>query len=162
MEKRVVRVFIPTRNSADFVRIKNTFNFLLLLVLIGSCQPDLSDDPIPYQNFPPIEINLSLPEYVSLATDGGYIYINSGGVRGIILYRKSSNVYLAYERNCSYQPASACATVDTEITYMKDSCCGSLFNYSDGKPIGGPAWRPLQQYRTNLSGTTLTITDQVI
>jgi hypothetical protein len=144
------------------VRIINSFKLIPLIIAIGSCQPDLSDDPIPYQNFPPFEINLSNPKYISLVSDGGYMSIDDIGVRGVIIYRKTSSIYLAFERNCSYQPSSACATVDNELIYMKDSCCGSFFNYSDGKPIGGPAWRPLQQYRTTLSGTILTITDEVI
>jgi len=134
---------------------------VVILYFIVSCNQDLVDDPIPFQPFDPIVINLSLPAYVSLATDGGYVYVNDGGVRGIILYRKTSSTYLAFERNCSFQPNDACATINAQILDMKDNCCGSTFNYS-GNPTGGMAWRPLQQYKTSLSGNTLTITDTVL
>lgn len=135
---------------------------LLAALFLFSCSPDLVDDPIPFQPFPDIDIILS--NYPSLATDGGYILINDGGVRGIILYRKNSTAYLAFERNCSFQPTDACATVDVHSStlFMQDACCGSSFNFDDGIPRGGPAWRPLQQYRTSLSGNTLTIIDEVI
>lgn len=133
----------------------------ILLLIIVSCSQDLVDDPIPFQPFSDIVINLSLPEYVNLSTDGGYVYMNSGGVRGIILYRKTSSTYLAFERNCSFQPNDACATVDALALFMQDACCGSTFNYN-GDPTGGLAWRPLQQYKTSLSGNTLTITDTVL
>lgn len=132
-----------------------------LLFIIMSCSQDLVDDPIPFQPFSDIVINLNLPAYTNLKTDGGYVYVNSGGVRGIILYRKTSSTYLAFERNCSFQPNDACATVDAQILFMQDACCGSTFNYN-GDPTGGLAWRPLQQYKTSLSGNTLTITDMVL
>lgn len=136
--------------------------YLALLSLV-SCTPDLSDDAIPWQPFDVISINLNLPEYVDLKTDGRYVYID-GGVRGIILYRKNASTYLAYERNCSYQPNSACATVDVHVStlYMLCSCCSSTFDLSTGLPTSGPAWRPLQQYETSLNGSTLTITDEIV
>jgi hypothetical protein len=134
--------------------------FLLLLFLI-SCEPDLVDDPIPFQPFP--DINIVIPNHPSLSSDGGNIIINDGGVRGIILYRKNSTTYLAFERNCSYKPNDACATVEVHSStlFMQDACCGSSFSF-EGIPTGGPAWRPLQQYQTSLSGNTVTITDQII
>jgi hypothetical protein len=106
---------------------------------------------------------LNLPEYFSLKVDGGYAIVN-GGVRGIIIYRVTSNNYLAYERNCSFHPNDACATVDVEITglNMIDPCCGSTFSFSNGAVISGVAWRPLRQYWTELDLFELTITDEVI
>ena len=134
---------------------------LLLLLFLISCEPDLVDDPIPFQPFP--DINIVLPNYPALSSDGGNILINGSGVRGIILYRKNSTTYLAFERNCSYKPNDACATVEVHAStlFMQDTCCGSSFSF-EGKPTGGPAWRPLQQYQASLSGNTVTITDQII
>lgn len=133
------------------------------MFLLLACEPEMVDDPIPYQPFSTITINLNLPEYTSLRTDGGFQYLNDGGVRGIILYRKNSTTYLAFERNCSFQPNDACATVEVHSStlYMMDACCGSTFDFS-GLPTGGPAWRPLRQYQTFLTGSQLTITDEVV
>lgn len=137
--------------------------FFALMLLIG-CKPDLSDDPIPYIGFNDVVINLSFPEFVSLRNDGGYKELSSGGVRGIILYRVSVTSYNAFERNCSFHPNDACATVNVHSSglYLTDPCCGSTFNLSDGNPSGGVAWRPLRRYRTQLNGSTLTITDEAI
>jgi len=134
---------------------------LVLLLFLG-CSPDLSDDPIPFSAFADITINLTLPEYSTLSTNGGHKNIN-GGIRGIIIYRVNASTYYAFERNCSYQPNQACATTDVHASglYMTDSCCGSTFDFQ-GNPTGGPAWRPLGRYQTLLSGSTLTITDTVI
>jgi nitrite reductase/ring-hydroxylating ferredoxin subunit len=144
------------------MNISKSKYWLVLLVLV-SCNRDLSDDPIPFQAFADIVIALNQPAYASLSTDGGY-KAESGGVRGIIIYRVNSTTYYAYERNCSFQPSGACATVDVHSSglFMIDTCCNSSFGFTDGNPTGGPAWRPLLRYRTQLSGQTLTITDDVI
>ena len=136
---------------------------LLLLLFISSCAPDLSDDAIPFVPFSDIVVNLNLPEYASLKMDGGYKYLKDGGVRGIILYRKSATTYIAYERNSSYHPNEACATVDVHSTglYMIDPCSNSMFDFSTGSPMSGPAIRPLRQYVTVLTSFEVTITDDI-
>lgn len=148
------------------IKIRNMMQWqrLLLLVCLTACTNEMSDDPIPFQAFPDKVIDLTLPEYVNLNTDKGFKYIDDLGVRGILLYRHSSNNYIAYERNCSYHPNDACATINVHSSnlYMIDPCCNSTFTFPEGEPDDGPAWRPLQQYRTSLSGSTLTITDDVI
>lgn len=134
---------------------------IILTTFFTYCSPDLFDDPIPIVFFQPVEINLALPQYANLNTVG-YVYVNAG-VRGIILHKKNANTYLAFERNCSYQPNQACATVDvhTSNLFLQDVCCGSTFNW-DGNPTGGIAWRPLRQYQTILNGNLLTITDEIL
>ena len=139
--------------------------FTSVLLVTLSCSPDLYDDPIPVVPFPDYAVILA--NETSLLTDGGYIEISASdaGVRGVILYRKNSEAFLAFEQNCSYHPNDACATVNvhTSTLYIQDACCGSTFNF-DGTPTGGPAWRPLRQYATYLNaGTgTVTITDEII
>ena len=143
--------------------IKTSKFWLILFGLLG-CTRDLSDDPIPIIPFVDVVINLSLPEYLALQTNGGSKELSAGGVRGIIVYRINASSYIAYERNCSYRPNEACATVNVHSSglFMIDPCCSSNFSFTDGTPTGGPAWRPLQRYRTQLSGTTLTISDEII
>ena len=127
---------------------------------LGCCKSDLVDDPIPVTNFPDYVVNLSAPEFATLLVDGGYKEVNSIGVRGVIIYRKDAANYLAFERNCSYHPNDACATVNVHSSklYMSDPCCGSTFSFETGNPTGGAAWRPLRLYQTELTGGTLTIT----
>lgn len=138
--------------------------FLSVVCIALSCNSDMQDDAIPLTPFGEIQLNLTLPNYSALLSTGGYKAISTGGTRGIILYRSSTSSVVAFERNCSYQPLNACATVDIHSSslYMHDACCGSSFRWDDGAPTGGPAWRPLIRYGTNLNGSTLTITDQVV
>ena len=124
----------------------------------------MTDDPIPLLSFPEIVLNLSLPENAALRLDRGLKEVNSGGVRGIIVYRVNSTSFHAYERNCSFQPNEAGATINIHSSklYFIDDSCGSSFSLEEGTPTGGPAWRPLRQYRTVFSNNTVTITDEAI
>jgi hypothetical protein len=165
-----MRVIMEERVERDFMIIQKSkhaalklYSFVTILVIsVISCSPDLSDDPIPPANFPDITINLNLPEYIALRSAGNYKAI-SGGVRGIILYAVNSSTYYAFERNCSYHPNEACATIDVHISglYLNDTCCGSTFDFN-GNPTGGVAWKPLRKYETFLDGSELTITDSVL
>jgi hypothetical protein len=164
-----MRVILAAKLEEAFMNMgekKNKFRsvvFLFLLAVSAQCGKDDTDDAIPYTPFDPIVININLPQYFALQSDGASLAMSQGGVRGIIVYRKNSTDYRAFERNCSYQPNSACATVDIHSTtlYMFDACCNSSFNF-DGDPQGGPAWRPLRQYRVDQIGSQITITDEVI
>lgn len=150
------------------VTIARSCIYTLVLVCaslgLGSCEPEMTDDPIPFVAFSDLVINLGLPEFNSLRVDGGYKEFGRIGVRGVIVYRVNSTTYRAYEKNCSFHPNAAGSTVNvhSSLLFLEDSSCGSTFNFSEGQPTGGPAWRPLRQYRTELVASTLTITSDVI
>lgn len=135
----------------------------LSLIVLSACTPEEYDAPIPYEPFPNITMNLNLPEYIGLKTTGATLEID-GGVRGIIVYCKQPGQYLAFERNCSYHPNDACATVNVDVSklFLVDPCCGSTFELDAGTPTGGVAIRPLAQYKTTYDGLILTITDERI
>jgi len=144
----------------------STFRILALILIaaFGSCTSDPSDDPIPPASFPDKVLNLNLPDNIALRSKGTSKALNDIGVRGVIVYCVDIGIYRAYERNCSFQPNEACATVNIDLStlFMTDPCCGSNFDFNTGMPSGGAAWRPLRQYRTTFNGTDLIITDEVI
>jgi nitrite reductase/ring-hydroxylating ferredoxin subunit len=146
------------RTEKGFMNIQRLS--LSLIALLTCCKQDLTDDAIPYVPFSDIVITLNLPQYTDLNSKG-WVYVD-GGVQGIILY-KSGNTYLAYERNCSFHPINnvgAIVYADVSNRFMIDHSCNSSFNFEEGTPTGGPAWRPLRRYKTFLDGTELTITDE--
>jgi nitrite reductase/ring-hydroxylating ferredoxin subunit len=134
------------------------------VLLMAGCSQDLTDDEIPPSHFPDIVIDLSLPSNIALASKGGYKEIDDGGVRGIIVYCEDIGIYHAYERNCSFTPNEACATVNVDISklFMIDPCCNSSFDFITGQPIGGSAWRPLREYETIATGIELRITENIV
>jgi len=117
----------------------------------------------------PVNVQLDLldQQNKALRFDNGVVAIppgsanGQGGVKGIYVVRQNANSYLAFERNCPYQPLSACATVTLDKSsrlFFRDSCCTSQFSLQ-GLVTGGPAPRSLRQYSTSLSGSLLTITN---
>lgn len=135
-------------------------NIFILLFFLGSilsvpqCKKDKTDEiPYVYVNF---YINPSSTLYLNLNNIGGYVYV-TGGVRGIIIYHRSVDEFMAYERDCPYQPSNSCALVEVDNSGIitVDSCCGSKFLLTDGSVLNGPATRSLKTYQTSYDGTTL-------
>ena len=139
--------------------MKSVFKLLLLvsvIVFAFTCKKQ-QDNNVPSASVD-IYIYTSSPSFIDLNAIGGYTYI-TGGVRGILLYRKTTSEIIAYERNCTYQPSQPCATVVVDATHIlaTDTCCHSKFSLYDGTVTNGPASVPLKTYNTTFDGTTLHI-----
>ena len=116
----------------------------------------------------PVNVQLDLRDQQNKALrfDNGVVSIpptgtNGGGVKGIYVVRQNATTYLAFERNCPYQPYNTCATISLDRSshlFFRDSCCTSQFSLQ-GLVTGGPATRSLRQYGTSLNGSLLTITN---
>jgi hypothetical protein len=134
-----------------------------LRLVVASALVIISTAAYAQGSFSTITVNLNYPQYQKLKLDGGFIYMQ-GGLKGLILYRANENSYLAFERACPYHPGAGCAivSVDASTLFMIDRCCNSSFNFSDGYPTGGPAERPLIQYRVDQEANVLKITDEII
>ena len=135
-----------------------------LLLACGS-----KSDAQPQIPYAPVNLSLSLAaqEYAALRFDNGAVTIpargpaGNGGVKGVIVVRQSPGIFLAFERNCPYQPYDACATVSLDRNskqFMRDSCCTSQFDLK-GQVTGGPAPLPLKQYIVSVQGNLLSITN---
>ena len=140
----------------DSIHMNNNFHFFLLFVLLAACDSSIEKSAVP--NVPVnIEINLNDIDNVALKQIGGFIYVQ-GGVRGIIVRHESQNLYKAYDRNCTFQPADASAIVEVHSStfYIEDTSCSSTFDLN-GFPTGGPADFPLKEYGVSLAGDILFI-----
>lgn len=128
----------------------------LIIVGIGSCKKDVNNG-VPIT---PVDIYLytNNPSFINLNGVGGWVYI-TGGVRGILVYRKSPSEFMAYDRNCTYQSSDACATVVVDATNIlaTDTCCHSKFSMYDGSVTQAPAGLPLKAYNTTFDGNVLHI-----
>tara|TARA_B000000532_G_C18875251_1_gene410308 strand:- start:1955 stop:2368 length:414 start_codon:yes stop_codon:yes gene_type:complete len=137
--------------------VKKLIISLFLFIFFSSCidRNDYIRDV--YVN---IEIPLNQPEYSDLGAIGNSIFI-SGGVKGIIIYHLNVNDYRAFDRNCSFEPSSECAYIDSiNATIASCSCCESKFLIDqEGVTANGPALLPLKQYYTSYSGGILKITN---
>ena len=142
-------------------RIKKLVWSGLLLLLYFGCKEEIS----PVSPIPDVvvqeQVNLNSVSTQELKLgDGRFIYI-SGGIRGIILYRKSTDIYLAFERKSPYRMEDTCGviTVPSSRFYMEDTCHKCTFGW-DGRPQSGPCRDILKQYKVQfISSNTLSITN---
>ena len=131
---------------------------LLLLavpVLFESCKKDESQIPEAHLD---IYIHINDPAFINLNAVGGWVYV-TGGVRGIVVYRKSISEFMAYDRACTYDPnnPSEYVKVDSSQVMVKDDHCGSKLLLSDGYVVNGPASLPLKSYQTSFDGNVVHI-----
>ncbi len=141
-----------------FIRVAWVVAVSLFVTTYGGCKKDNSSE-IP--NVPvSIDIYPSLPQYSNLNAVGGWIYV-SEGYKGIVVYRKNTDEFVALERACTYEPTKSCEIVNVEPSglILTDDCCGSQFQIIDGTVIKAPASRSLKQYRTFWDGTLLRVTN---
>ncbi len=103
------------------------------------------------------QIDLTLPSYQELNNVGGWAYV-SGGIKGIVVYRQSLDVFVAWERMSPEDPDNVCATGlttdSTNFLQLRDACSGAVFSMYDGSPISGSDWG-LRKYQAIWNGSNL-------
>lgn len=132
-------------------------SLLLVSLVFGSCKKSAQR-----AFYPPVDeyINLTLVSYNSLQAPGGWAYVN-GGLKGIIVYARGGNEFVAFDRNCTVNEENSCgkASVASDNITIECSCDGSTYNIFDGSVTNGPAELPLKGYNVsfNTSNNTLRI-----
>jgi hypothetical protein len=135
------------------------FGFILLaLVLIASGCRDRNTNRVP--DVPVnIAINIYQPDFFNLTVPSGWVYI-TGGSRGIIVFRKSNNEFVALERHSPDQPEDNCAVVvDDDNVLVSDPCSDSQWLISDGTIVQGPTTFALETYQASFQDPILYITN---
>ncbi|MDZ4822467.1 MAG: hypothetical protein SH856_03310 [Flavobacteriales bacterium] len=117
---------------------------LFLFAMFIGCKPD--HDQVPYV---PVDIwiDINLPQYQQyLFPVGGWIYI-TGGSRGIIVYHKSIDEFVAFERHAPFNVDQYCqVVVNDDNVIIEDPCSNSQWVITDGSLVRGPAAKSLLEY----------------
>ena len=124
-----------------------------MLTFIFSCKKS-TNHPIPSVPFD-IIINTTLPSYNSLQGVGGWAYV-SGGVQGIVVYRKSTDEFVAFDRKSpivSSECKQPLTTNPDNFLQLEDTCTNAKFSLFDGSPISGSEFG-LRQYQTQWNGSS--------
>ncbi len=129
----------------------------IIIFSLGCKEEENNNIPLVEVNF---IVNINDPDYLALKNIGGAIEV-SGGSRGIILYRLTTDIIKAYDRHCTFEPSNTCALVSLDINNItaSDLCCSSAFILTDGTVTTPPAITPLKQYNTLFDGTFLTVSN---
>lgn len=125
---------------------------VVFLTLIFACKKSTDQIPAASVDF---YIYLTQPDFQTLNTVGNFVYV-TGGVKGIIVYHKTIDEFVAYERACPYDPnvSSAIVSVDSSGLGLVDYNCGSKYNILDGSIVNGPTSYPLRQYYCEYDGVS--------
>jgi hypothetical protein len=131
------------------------------LILAFSCSKDTNlISPIP-DVIVREQLNLNSAEALPLKSrDGTFVYIK-GGLKGIVVYRRSQDNFLAFERKSPYRLEDSCGIISghSSYLYMIDSCHNCTFDWQ-GQPTGGPCKDIMKQYQVQyLNNFTLLITN---
>ncbi len=131
------------------------FCVLSLFLVSASCTKS-PNHPVPYIPFD-FTIDLNLPSYSSLMGVGNWTYV-VGGSRGIIVYRRSIDEFIAFDRHSPMDPDGTCEYPlfpdHDNFLLLKDTCSLALFSLYDGSPYSGSEFG-LRQYATSFNGSNL-------
>jgi hypothetical protein len=131
------------------------FFSLGILLLSAKCN-NQNQHPVP---FVPVDvtIDIQLPSYSDLQGVGGWCYLN-GGSRGIIVYRKGIDEFIAFDRHSPADPNATCPQPlypdNQNFLQLKDTCNNAIFSLYDGSPVSNSIYG-LRQYATQFNGNNL-------
>ncbi len=142
-------------------RVVKYCSLLFFFFILGAAEGGFSGCKKNKDDVPVVSVDILLyttdPAFSPLNAISGYIYV-AGGSKGIIVFRKSSTEFMAWDRHCTYKVSEGNqVTVDASGLIAVDAVCGSKFLITDGSPNAGPASTSLKYYLTTFDGTVLHI-----
>lgn len=136
--------------------MKNLILIGICLLLVSSNCTKNNNNIIPNIPFD-ITIDINLPSYIELTGVGGWAYVN-GGSRGIIVYRRSIDEFIAFDRHSPADPEGTCFLPlfpdENNFLVLKDTCNNATFSLYDGSPMTNSEYG-LRQYATQFNGSNL-------
>jgi nitrite reductase/ring-hydroxylating ferredoxin subunit len=139
--------------------MKKYLVFLLILPFTLSCDSGSINNNNP--NIPNysvnLPINLSLPQYSNLQFASNHVVDYSQGARGIVIFNTGSN-FVAFDLACPNQPYATC-TAPMTISGINATCgCDdTVYSLFSGQSAGQQY--PMKQYRVDVNGGTLIVTN---
>jgi len=123
-----------------------------------SCEENETDDLLPTVPVNVI-VDLNLPQYINLQTPTGWVY-TTGGYRGVFIqYTGIGNPpYKSFERACPNNDCSAPMTFDGSLKFTCP-CDNSEYSIIDGQPLTEGNSYIAREYRVQVKGSTLKITN---
>ena len=139
--------------------MKKLLHISLIVFCLTNCRDkNKGTSTVPYV---PVNININInqPDFFDLTVVTGWVYV-TGGSRGIVVYRKSENEFIALERHATFEVQNNCAvTVMPDGVILDDPCSDSQWLIMDGTIVNGPANTPLMTYNTSFNNPYLSITN---
>lgn len=129
---------------------------LFLFILVLGCQSE-RNHPVPNVAVS-AQINILLPSYSNLSSPGGYAYLDNYGVKGIVIYRRTINEFIAFDRMSTAEGGDVCGPVEVDpnnFLFLNDQCSDAVYSLLDGTVVSGNAQYALRQYQVSYDGFSI-------
>ncbi|MDC0929138.1 hypothetical protein OAQ03_00655, partial [Flavobacteriaceae bacterium] len=105
-------------------------------------------------------INLNLPQYDDLNYNGGAVYLNSGGIKGLILFNFSNQIF-AWEASCPNQYPSSCSTMKIDGVQTVCNCDDYKYSLATGQLLSSSETNsyPMKLYFSEKNGNSVRISN---
>jgi len=147
--------------------MKHLFGILLFFLLLACDNNSTNRNPYLQEVSFRFALNLNLPLYSPLTNEGSAIYIGNAqlGTSGVFVIKTISSLtgFRAFEASCPNHAPNECSTMTLKGNSVTCSCeqynytlfTGQLLN----KPTDGKRYYDMLEYRADLSGNTVIISN---
>lgn len=140
---------------------KRRFYFLISFIIITSCSKEQINNNPYLQNISfEKTINLNLPQYDNLRYSGGSVYIQSGGIKGILLFNMNDQI-MAWEASCPNHYPSDCSTMVLSGVQSNCKCEDYKYSLATGQLLssGNENNYPMLSYFAQKNGNSIRISN---
>ena len=134
---------------------------ILIVILICSCSKnEINRNPYLQNISFEKTINLNLPQYDDLNYNGGAVYLNSGGIKGLILFNFSNQIF-AWEASCPNQYPSSCSTMKIYGVQTVCNCDDYKYSLATGQLLSSSETNsyPMKLYFSEKNGNSVRISN---
>ena len=149
--------------------MNNRLLILICLLMLFGCKSknDMQKNPHNNPNYPDVDIDVTInpnsTQYQELNTVGGWMYLTAQQPsRGLIVYHKNYDDFMAYDRIPPNTPNACCndygnyTRLVVDFPFVVDTCLNVRYSILDGSIFDGEGY-PLIEYFTEYDGITLRI-----
>jgi len=134
---------------------------ILIVILICSCSKnEINRNPYLQNISFEKTINLNLPQYDDLNYNGGAVYLNSGGIKGLTLFNFSNQIF-AWEASCPNQYPSSCSTMKIDGVQTVCNCDDYKYSLATGQLLSSSETNsyPMKLYFSEKNGNSVRISN---
>ena len=134
---------------------------ILIVILMCSCSKnEINRNPYLQNISFEKTINLNLPQYDDLNYNGGAVYLNSGGIKGLILFNFSNQIF-AWEASCPNQYPSSCSTMKIDGVQTVCNCDDYKYSLATGQLLSTSETNsyPMKLYFSEKNGNSVRISN---
>ena len=142
------------------VKTRKIIALLFFLFIISCTKNEMNKNPYLHEVSFEKLINLNLPQYDNLNYNGGAIYLNSGGIKGLILFNFSNQIF-AWEASCPNQYPSSCSTMRIDGVQSVCDCDNYKYSLATGQLLSSTEndAYPMKLYFSEKNGNSVRISN---